>query len=57
MGQAPKIIEGIRRSREQIREDERRWELDAGEVKPVEDPDEDPRLQPHPVRVAIQTFD
>lgn len=59
MGDAPKIIEELRRTREQIQEDERQWHLDtaAGELTPDEDPTEDPRLRPQPVRVARQTSD
>jgi hypothetical protein len=59
MGEAPKIIEELRRTREQIRESERDWFLDpaTGELKPEEDPTEDPQVRPKPVRVARQTFD
>ncbi len=59
MGEAPKIIEGIRRSRAQVQEDERQWHLDAdtGELKPEAVPDEVPEVRPQPIRVARQTFD
>jgi hypothetical protein len=59
MGDAPKIIEEIRRTREQVREEERQWALDPtkGELQAEEDPTEDPRLRPQPVQVAQQTFD
>lgn len=59
MGRAPKIIEGIRRTKEQIREEERKWFLDTqtGEMKPEEDPAEEPNVRPQPIQVAHQTFD
>jgi hypothetical protein len=59
MGDAPKIIEELRQTRDQLRENERQWSLDTatGELKPEEDPREDPQVRPQPVRVARQTFD
>ena len=59
MGDAPKIIEELRQTREQLRDSERQWYLDTttGELKPEEDPREDPQIRPKPVRVARRTFD
>jgi len=70
MGDAPKIIEELRQTREQMRENERQWFLDTatGELKPEADPLElavpttgtasaAPRPRPQPVRVARQTTD
>jgi hypothetical protein len=59
MGKAPKILEELRQTREQVRESERQWFLDttSGELKPEEVPTEDPQTRPQPVRVARQTFD
>lgn len=70
MGDAPKIIEELRQTREQMRENERQWSLDTdtGELNPEADPIElaipttgtpsaAPRPRPQPVRVARQTFD
>ena len=59
MGKAPKIVEELRQTREQVRENEREWFLDTttGELKPEEVPAEDPQVRPRPVRVADQTTD
>lgn len=59
MGDAPKIIEALRLSREQKREIDRQWHLDAttGEMVPEVDPAEDPMVRPQPIRIPLQTFD
>lgn len=59
MGNAPKIIEALRMTREQQREVERQWYLDpvSGEIKPEVDPAEDPQVRPKPIRAPRQTFD
>lgn len=59
MGAAPKILEELRLTREQARENEREWFLDTatGELKPEEDPGEDLRSRPRPVHVARRTYD
>lgn len=59
MGNAPKIIEELRQTREQMRENERQWSLDptTGELRPEADSNEEPRVRPQPVRIARQTFD
>jgi hypothetical protein len=59
MGKAPKILEELRQTQEQMLENDRQWFLDTttGELKPEEDPAEDPQTRPKPVRVARQTFD
>lgn len=59
MGDAPKILEGLRRTSERLREKEQEWYLDAstGELKPEVDPNDEPQDRPRPVRVARQTFD
>jgi hypothetical protein len=59
MGDAPKIIEGLRLTREQLRETERQRYLDpaTGELKAEADPAEDPQARPAPMPVARQTFD
>ncbi len=59
MGNAPKILEELRQTRDQLRESERQWFLDTttGELKPEVEPGEDPETRPQPIRVARQTFD
>ncbi|MGE5287306.1 MAG: hypothetical protein ACM3ML_08915 [Micromonosporaceae bacterium] len=59
MGAAPEILEELRLTPEQLREIEREWFLDTttGELKPEEDPAENPRARPRPVRVARRTYD
>ena len=59
MGDAPRIIEALRLTREQKRDIERQWSLDpaTGEIKPEVDPVEDPQVRPQPIRVPRQTFD
>ena len=59
MGNAPRILEDLRLTREQRRDDERQWFLDTatGELRPEEDPTEDPQARPQPVHVARETFD
>ena len=59
MGKAPRILDELRLTREELQEHERQWELDTatGELKPEEVPSEDPQTRPQPVRVARQTFD
>jgi hypothetical protein len=70
MGDAPKIIEELRQTREQMRENERQWSLDTdtGELKPEADPIElaiptaghpyvAPRPRPQPVQAARVTYD
>jgi N-acyl-L-homoserine lactone synthetase len=59
MGQAPKIIEEIRRTRKQVLEDERQWKLnpETGELEAEELPGEDAQARPQPVQVPRQTTD
>lgn len=59
MGDAPKIIEALRMTREQQRDFERQWYLDPGlgEIQPEADPVEEPRARPEPIRAPRQTFD
>ncbi len=59
MGEAPKIIEELKLTRAQLRENERQWSLDptTGQLEPEDDPSEDPQVQPEPIRIARQTFD
>ena len=59
MGDAPKIIEALRMTREEQREIERQWHLDSvsGEIMPEADPAEDPQVRPQPHRAPLQTFD
>lgn len=59
MGDAPKIIEELRQTRDQLRENERQWFLDTatGELTPEPDPIEIPQVRPQPVQAARYTFD
>jgi len=59
MGTAPKILEELRLTPEQLRDTDRQWFLDAttGELKPEADPSEDARARPRPIRVARRIFD
>ena len=59
MGAAPKILEEARLTPEQMRESEREWFLDTatGELKPENDPGENPLDRPGPVQVAHRTWD
>jgi hypothetical protein len=59
MGDAPRIIEALRMTRDQQREIERQWFLDpaSGEIKPEIDPAEAPEVRPRPIRVPRQTTD
>ena len=59
MGAAPKVLEELRLTPEQLRENDRQWLLDTatGELKPEADPSEDARIRPRPVRVARRIFD
>lgn len=59
MGTAPKILGEARLTPEQMWESEREWFLDTatGELKPEDDPREDPLDRPEPVRVARRTYD
>lgn len=59
MGNAPKIVEELRQTRAQMRENERQWSLDptTGELKPEADSNENLQPRPESVRIARQTFD
>lgn len=57
MGQAPKIIDGIKRTRQQVIDDERQFTLNQGVLDPEPDPREVPEVRPQPVRVPRQTTD
>ncbi len=59
MGAAPETLEEHRLTPEQLHEIEREWFLDTttGELKPEENPADDPRARPEPVRVARRTYD
>lgn len=59
MGTAPKILEEASLTPEQMWESEREWFLDTatGELKPEDDPREDPLDRPEPVWVARRTYD
>ena len=59
MGDAPKIIEALRMTREEQREIERQWHLDSvsGEIMPEADPAEDPQARPQPIPAPLQKFD
>lgn len=59
MGTAPTMTEEPQLTPEQLREASRAWFLDTGtgDLRPEEDPAEDRRLRPKPIRVALQIFD
>lgn len=59
MGDAPRIIEALDMSREQLRELNRQWHLDpeSGQIVPEIDPAELPETQPRSISVPRQTFD
>ena len=59
MGDAPRIIEALDMSREQLRDLDRQWHLDpqSGQIEPEIDPTELPQARPKPVSVPRQTFD
>ncbi len=59
MGDAPKKLDAIRRTRAEVLADERQWSLnpETGELVPGELPGEDPEARPRPVPVALQTTD
>jgi hypothetical protein len=59
MGAAPEILEELRLTPEQRRDNERHWFLDTatGEFHPEDDPAEEPRSRPRPIPVARHTYD
>jgi hypothetical protein len=59
MGQAPKIIKELERTREQVLKEQQEWSLVKGELQAdaVEAPADEPTYHPAPVEVPQQTFD
>jgi hypothetical protein len=59
MGDVPKKLDAIRRTRAEVLADERKWVLnpETGELVPEPLPEERPEDRPRPVPVAVQTFD
>ena len=59
MGQAPKIIKALERTREQVRQEERDWSLVKGrlEAEPVDEPVDEPTYRPAAFEVPQQTID
>lgn len=59
MGAAPKILEEAGLTSEQMRESQREWFLDTatGQLRPEDDPRDNPLGRPGPVWVARDTYD
>lgn len=62
MGQAPKIIKALERTREQVLQEQRDWSLVDGKLQaepaePVEEPGDEATLRATAFEVPQQTFD
>jgi len=57
MGDAPRIMEKLRRNQKELRDDDRKWSLVDGQLVPEQEPEELPEYRPAPISVPTQTFD